>query len=75
MNSVQKNYFLMIDDFMGEVYFRVSQHLGIVMSEVIRKKFHPDMMLLIHKYSNIVRNEIKQSKKLEDELKKSKQNI
>lgn len=57
---------------MGEVYFRVSQHLGIVMSEVIRKKFHPDMMLLIHKYSNIVRAEYRQYQKLQDEINKQK---
>lgn len=60
----------MSDSFMGEVYFRVSQHLGIVMSEVIRKKFHPDMMLLIHKYSNIVRAEYRQYQKLQDEIEK-----
>ena len=57
----------MSDSFMGEVYFRVSQHLGIVMSEVIRKKFTPDMMLLIHKYSNIVRAELAEYKKLKEE--------
>lgn len=47
----------MADSFMGEVYFRVSQHLGCVMSEVIRKKFTPDMQLLIHKYARIVKAE------------------
>lgn len=50
----------MADSFMGEVYFRVSQHLGCVMSEVIRKKFTPDMQLLIHKYARIVKAEKKQ---------------
>lgn len=62
----------MSDDFMGEVYFRVSKHLGIVMSEVIRRKFHPDMMLLIHKYSNIVRAEYEEYKKLKEEAEKNK---
>ncbi|MCR5026996.1 MAG: hypothetical protein K6A34_06115 [Methanobrevibacter sp.] len=57
---------------MGEVYFRVSQHLGIVMSEVIRKKFHPDMMILIHKYSNIVRSEYREYQKIQDEINKQK---
>ena len=49
----------MSDSFMGEVYFRVSQHLGIVISEVIRKKFTPDMMLLIHKYSNMEKETVR----------------
>ena len=62
----------MADGFMGEVYFRVSQHLGIVMSEVIRRKFTPDMMLLIHKYSNIVRSEYKEYQKIQDEMEKNK---
>lgn len=57
---------------MGEVYFRVSQHLGIVMSEVIRKKFTPDMMILIHKYSNIVRHEYREYQKIQDEINKQK---
>ena len=62
----------MSDSFMGEVYFRVSQHLGIVMSEVIRRKFTPDMQLLIHKYSNIVRAELEEYKKLKEEADKNK---
>lgn len=62
----------MSDSFMGEVYFRVSQHLGIVMSEVIRKKFTPDMMLLIHKYSNIVRKEYEEYQKMQKEIEKNK---
>lgn len=62
----------MSDSFMGEVYFRVSQHLGIVMSEVIRKKFTPDMMILIHKYSNIVRHEYREYQKIQDEINKQK---
>lgn len=65
-------YFLMADSFMGEVYFRVSQHLGIVMSEVIRRKFTLDMMILIHKYSNIVRAEHKEYEKLKAEAEKNK---
>lgn len=72
MRKKLKNYFSMADGFMGEVYFRVSQHLGIVMSEVIRRKFTPDMMLLIHKYSNIVRSEYKEYQKIQDEMEKNK---
>ena len=62
----------MSDSFMGEVYFRVSQHLGIVMSEVIRKKFTPDMMLLIYKYSNSVRKEYEEYQKMQKEIEKNK---
>lgn len=62
----------MADGFMGEVYFRVSQHLGIVMSEVIRRKFTPDMMILIHKYSNIVRAEHEEYKRIKEEAEKNK---
>lgn len=57
----------MADSFMGEVYFRVSQHLGCVMSEVIRKKFTPDMQLLIHKYARIVRVEQEHYHKIKDQ--------
>ena len=57
----------MADSFMGEVYFRVSQHLNCVMSEVIRKKFTPDMQLLIHKYARIVDAERNQYKKIKEQ--------
>lgn len=56
----------MADSFMGEVYFRVSQHLNCVMSEVIRKKFTPDMQLLIHKYACIVQAEREHYQKIKD---------
>ena len=60
----------MADSFMGEVYFRVSQHLNCVMSEVIRKKFTPDMQLLIHKYARIVKAEKEHHDKIEEERNK-----
>lgn len=62
----------MADSFMGEVYFRVSQHLHCTMSEVIRHKFTPDMRLLIHKYARIVNAEKKQYDKIEEEKNKHK---
>ena len=62
-----KIYFFMADSFMGEVYFRVSQHLNCVMSEVIRKKFTPDMQLLIHKYARIVDAERKHYNKIKEQ--------
>ncbi len=57
----------MADSFMGEVYFRVSQHLNCVMSEVIRKKFTPDMQLLIHKYARIVQAEKDHYQQIKDQ--------
>lgn len=57
----------MADSFMGEVYFRVSQHLNCVMSEVIRKKFTPDMQLLIHKYARIVQVEKEHYQKIKEQ--------
>lgn len=57
----------MADSFMGEVYFRVSQHLNCVMSEVIRKKFTPDMQLLIHKYARIVQAEKEHYQQIKDQ--------
>ena len=62
----------MADSFMGEVYFRVSQHLCCTMSEVIRKKFTPDMRLLIHKYARIVQAEKEQYREIQDEKEKHK---
>lgn len=57
----------MIDSFMGEVYFRVSKHLGVPISHVIRNKFDVDMKLLIHKYSTMLRQEQKESKKIKEQ--------
>lgn len=53
---------------MGEVYFRVSKHLGIPPTQVIREKFMPDMRFLIMKYSEKIRQEIKQAEELEEQM-------
>lgn len=53
---------------MGEVYFRVSLHLNIPPTEVIRKKFTPDIRFLIMKYSEKLRQEIKQAEELEEQM-------
>ena len=66
-----KNYFQLTNSFYGEVYFRVSKHLGWLPSEVIKKKFNPDIKFLIFKYSQQIRNEIKQSKELEEKIKET----
>lgn len=56
----------MSESFTGEVYFRVSEHLGWLPSEVIRKKFTPDIRFLIMKHSQRLRREIEQAKELEE---------
>jgi hypothetical protein len=63
-----RNYFHLSNSFYGEVYFRISKHLGWLPSEVIRKKFHPDIKFLIFKYSSQLRAEIKQSKELKEKM-------
>ena len=63
-----KNYFQLTNSFYGEVYFRVSKHLGWLPSEVIKKKFNPDIKFLIFKYSQEIRNEIKQNEELKEKL-------
>ena len=64
-------YFQLANSFYGEVYFRVSKHLGCLPSEVIRKKFNPDIKFLIIKYTQIILKEIEQNKELEDKLNSS----
>lgn len=63
-----KNYFQLANSFFGEVYFRVSKHLGWLPSEVIRNKFNPDVKFLIIKYSSQLRAEIKQNEELKEKL-------
>ena len=58
----------MSNSFFGEVYFRVSKHLGWLPSEVIKKKFNPDIKFLIFKYSQEIRNEIKQNEELKEKF-------
>ena len=50
----------------GEAYFRVSQHLGVTISHVIKMKFHPDYRLLLNKYFNIILAEQKQYEEMEE---------
>ena len=63
-----RNYFQLTNSFYGEVYFRVSKHLGWLPSEVIKNKFNPDIKFLIFKYSQQIRNEIKESEKIKEQL-------
>jgi len=63
-----RNYFRLSDSFIGEVYFRVSEHLGWLPSKVIKNKFNPDVKFLIFKYSNRLRQEIKESERINEKL-------
>ena len=48
------NFFQLNKTVIGEVYFRVSEHLHEPYSKIIKNKFHPDYRLLLNKYFNIV---------------------
>ena len=50
----------------GECYFRVSKHLGITISKVIKYKFHPDIKLLLNKYYNIIVAEQREYEKIKE---------
>lgn len=62
------NYFQLANSFYGEVYFRISKHLGWLPSEVIKNKFNPDIKFLIFKYSAQIRAEAKQSEEIKEKL-------
>lgn len=62
-----RNYFQIANSLYGEVYFRVSKHLGILPSEVIRKKFTFDIRFLIMKYTQQILAEIEQSEKIKEQ--------
>lgn len=66
-----RNYFRLANSFVGDVYFEVSKHLGWRVSEVIKKKFTPDVKFLIFKYSQILRNK----KKEYDEIKENMEGL
>ena len=66
-----RNYFQMANSFYGEVYFRISKHLGWLPSEVIKNKFNPDIKFLIFKYSQQIRKEIEENEKLKEQLKEN----
>ena len=65
-----KNYFHLANSFVGDVYFEVSKHLSIPISEVIKKKFTFDIKFLIIKYSQILRNKQKEYEEFQDKLDK-----
>ncbi len=53
---------------MGDIYFEVSKHLGWTVSEVIKRKFTPDVKFLIFKYSQILRNKKKEYDELKEKM-------
>lgn len=63
-----RNFFQLVTSFMGEVYFRISKDFGIMPTEIIKKKFTPDMRFLILKYSEQIRQEIEEHEKLEEKI-------
>ena len=61
-----RSYFQLANSFYGEVYFRISEHLGWLPSEVIRKKFTPDIKFLIMKYTQRLIKEAEHAKEIEE---------
>ncbi|WP_296852487.1 hypothetical protein [uncultured Methanobrevibacter sp.] len=64
----------MLDSFVGEVYFRVSKHLCIPISEVIRG-FHNwdwDIIMLMRKYGEEIKAEQERARELKKQAKKNK---
>ena len=64
-----KNYFQLANSFYGEVYFRISKHLGCLPSEVIKNKFTPDIKFLIMKYTQQILAELKQAEEIKEKRK------
>ena len=64
----------MLDSFVGEVYFRVSKHLCIPISEVIRGFYNRDwdIILLMRKYGEEIKVEQKRIKQMKKEAQKTK---
>lgn len=72
MILLKKNYFRLLDSFLGEVYFRVSKHLCIPISEVIYKRNDLDMMMLMRKYGEEIKQEQKEIRKAREEARKNR---
>lgn len=64
----------MLDSFVGEVYFRVSKHLSIPISEVIRGFYNWDwdIVMLMRKYGEEIKMEQKRIREIEKEASKAK---
>ena len=75
MKVLKLTYFQMLDSFVGEVYFRVSKHLSIPISEVIRGFYDRDwdIIMLMRKYGEEIKAEQKRIRQMEKEARKAKQ--
>lgn len=64
----------MLDSFIGEVYFRVSKHLSIPISSVIRGFYDRDwdIIMLMRKYGEEIKTEQKRIREMEREARKVK---
>ena len=67
-------YFQLLDNFVGEVYFRVSKYLHIPISEVIRGfyKHDWDIIMLMRRYGEEIKIEQKNIKKMKEQARKNK---
>ena len=63
-----------MDSFIGEVYFRVSKHLSLTISDVIRGFYNHDwdIILLMRKYGEEIKLEQKRIKQMEKDALKAK---
>jgi len=75
MRTWKWTYFQMLDSFVGEVYFRVSKHLSIPISEVIRGFYNWDwdIIMLMRKYGEEIKAEQRRIREMEKEARKAKQ--
>lgn len=64
----------MLNSFIGEVYFRVSKHLSIPISEVIRRFYNRDwdILMLMRKYGEEIKAEQKRAREIDREAQKLK---
>jgi hypothetical protein len=64
----------MLNSFLGEVYFRVSKHLSIPISSVIRGFYNHDwdIIMLMRKYGEEIKLEQKHAQKMKEQAKKNK---
>ena len=65
------NYFEMIRTRYFQIYFEVSKHLGVPISEVIKNKFLPDYRILIMKYNYDLELKIREAERQKKEMKKN----
>lgn len=74
MRILKWTYFHLLDSFIGEVYFRVSRHLSIPISEVILGFYTHDwdILLLMRRYGEEIKHEQDTARKLKKQSKENK---